>query len=87
MGLFTQRRTNFVAPILAGFGGLLVGAGIVSLVTPRTGPQLRGLLSELLARTTKHEELAPDLDRMEGEGGVSHAVVPPNAGSRIQSHS
>jgi hypothetical protein len=86
MSLFMQRRSSVVAPILTGIGGLLLGAGIVSLFTPRTGPQLRSMVKDLWLRSTHREPVDREMERMEGEGGVSHVVTPPLSG-RTQTHS
>ena len=86
MGLFQRRSSGVLAPILTGVGGLLLGAGIVSLLTPRTGAQLRGMVRDLFTKLEKHND-QHDLERMEGEGGVAHVVTPPLDGSRPHSHS
>jgi hypothetical protein len=89
MGLFEKRRSNIGISMLWGVGGLLVGAGVAAALTPFTGTQLRGLVRELMLKSSddnKEEKVDNQLDRMENEGGVSHEVDAPLAG-RFETHS
>lgn len=91
MSLFQRRGPGIGTAILCGVGGLLVGAGVVAALTPVKGTELRKLVVDLL-NTKLHSKMGEEpidqqLDRMEGEGGVSHEVNPPLTGESYRSHS
>lgn len=66
-----KRRSGAVwIPIVTGLAGVFVGAVVVSMFTPKTGPELRELVRELIRRGRGSiESDESQLDRMAGEGG------------------
>ena len=90
MTLFQRRGPGIGTAVLCGVGGALVGAGLVAAFTPVKGTELRKLVFDLLKKNGVNlgdESLDRQLDRMEGEGGVSHEVNPPLSGRSYESHS
>ena len=56
LGLQEKTDNNFWVPVLgAALGGMVVGAAIALLVSPKSGPEMRGTLRNLVTR--KKEEL------------------------------
>jgi hypothetical protein len=73
MKLFaSSNRTGSIwVPIVTGLGGVLIGAAVVSMVTPKTGSQMRRLVTDLFRRGRQQvEQEGDELERMAGEGGI-----------------
>jgi gas vesicle protein len=78
--LFARERSGILMGLAWGVAGLVVGACAALLLTPKSGAQLRRLISSLFSRPQAHyasDEF--DEARMEGEGGVAFEVSPPGA--------
>jgi hypothetical protein len=73
--------------VLFGIGGLVLGAGLASMLTPRTGQQLRGLVRDLFGHRGHESVEGAEIDRMKNEGGMGAVGARTSATTPLGSHS
>jgi hypothetical protein len=86
-----RRSSGVVMPVLFGLGGVVLGAGLASMLTPRTGQQLRGLVRDLFGQHFGRSGNDPlegaEIDRMKNEGGMGAVGARTSATNPLGSHS